>query len=48
MMFAWSGKSEEGLFGWKPVPGKANKRYNTYLKANKKYNTIFKLTRLWL
>ena len=47
MIFVWPGKSGEGLFDWKHVPGKANKRYSTYLKANKRYNTIFKHTRLW-
>ena len=47
MEFAWPDKLQDSSFGWKPVPGKANKRYITYLKANKRYNTIFKHTRLW-
>ena len=47
MESAWPGKLQDSSFGWKYVPGKANKRYSTYLKANKRYNTIFKHTRLW-
>ena len=47
MEFTLPGKLQDSSFGWKPVSGKTNKRYITYLKANKRYNTIFKHTRLW-